>query len=104
MSSLRFEWDEAKDRLNQKKHVIGFDEARRVFEDPLYISAPERVEEDGELRWQTFGRVNGVLLLMVAHTMREETTDDEELIEVIRVITARKATRREVRRYEDENG
>ncbi|HWG17752.1 MAG TPA: BrnT family toxin [Acidobacteriaceae bacterium] len=49
MSSLRFEWDEAKNLLNQRKHGIGFDEASRVFDDPLYITAPERVEDGRHL-------------------------------------------------------
>jgi len=85
MSSLRFEWDEAKNLLNQRKHGIGFDEASRVFDDPLYITAPERVE-DGEQRWQTLGLVNGLMLLMVAHTVRE--ADSEEYpVEIIRIIS-----------------
>jgi uncharacterized DUF497 family protein len=55
--------------------------------------------ENGEERWQAIGVVEGVLMLMVAHTVREQ--DD---IEVIRIISARLANRRERRRYEQENG
>jgi uncharacterized protein len=55
--------------------------------------------ENGEERWQAIGVVEGVLMLMVAHTVREQ--DD---IEVIRIISARLASRRERRRYEQENG
>jgi hypothetical protein len=55
--------------------------------------------ESGEERWQTIGVVEGVLMLMVANTVREQ--DD---IEVIRIISARRANRRERRRYEEENG
>jgi uncharacterized DUF497 family protein len=54
---------------------------------------------DGEERWQTFGVVGGVLLLMVAHTVQEVSTTQE----VIRIISARPATPKERRRYEDEN-
>ena len=71
---------------------------RLVFRDPLYISVRER-ELDGEARWQTFGMVRGVLLLMVAHTTREEGE-----MEVVRIISARRATKKERRWYEDENG
>jgi uncharacterized DUF497 family protein len=73
-----------------------------VFLDPLYVSVRERIE-DGEERWQTFGVVEGSLLLMVAHTLREECGHGN-WIEVIRIITAREATARERRRYENENG
>jgi hypothetical protein len=55
--------------------------------------------ENGEERWQTIGVVEGVLTLMVAHTVREQ--DD---IEVIRIISARRGNCRERRRYEEENG
>jgi uncharacterized DUF497 family protein len=84
-----------------REHGVSFEEASQVFDDPLFISVPERVE-DGEQRWQTFGRVNKVLL-MAAHTVREESGDGES-IEIMRIITARKATARERRKYEDEDG
>jgi uncharacterized protein len=99
---IRFEWDETKNFSNQRKHDVSFEEAIHVFLDPLYVSVYERIE-DGEERWQTFGLVGGLLLLMVAHTVREEC-DDGRLVEVIRIITARAATARERRHYEDEKG
>lgn len=98
---IEFEWDEAKNRANRKKHGIDFNDAIRVFDDPFYVSVPERVQ-DGEQRWQTFGLVKGVLLLMVAHTVRGES-DEGKSIEVFRIITARTATARERRQYENEN-
>ncbi len=61
--SVKLEWDEAKNISNQRKHGVSFEEAAQVFRDPLYVSVKERVE-DGEQRWQTFGLVGGVLLLM----------------------------------------
>jgi uncharacterized DUF497 family protein len=100
VNGIRFEWDEAKNLANQSKHGISFEEASRVFLDPLYVSVKER-EEDGEQRWQTFGIVNGVMLLMVAHTVRE--VRGQENIDVVRIITARRAESQERRRYEDEN-
>ena len=63
-----------------------------VFDDPFHISVPER-ELEGETRWQTIGMAGGAHVLLVAHTV-----DDEA--EVIRIISARKATRRERSIYE----
>ncbi len=98
---MRFEWDEAKNLSNRRKHGVSFEEACGVFRDPLYVSVHDRIE-DGEPRWQTLGVVEGVLLLTVAHTVREES-DNGTVVEVIRIISARQATRKERRRYEDEN-
>ena len=100
MTRIRFEWDDAKNLANRRKHRVSFEEASQVFLDPLYFSVYERIE-DGEERWQSFGLVGG-LVLMVAHTIREEGTADGP--EVIRIITAREATARERRRYEEEDG
>lgn len=91
---MRFEWNPDKDRINRHKHGVSFDTVRRVFDDPLQISVPERVVES-EQRWHTVGSVGGVPLLLVAHTV--SMTDNEE---VIRIVSARKATRHERKRYE----
>jgi uncharacterized DUF497 family protein len=99
---VRFEWDETKNLSNRRKHGVSFEEACQVFLDPLYVSVQDRIE-GGESRWQTLGLVEGVLLLTVAHTVREEL-EDGALVDVIRIISARRATRKERRRYEDENG
>jgi uncharacterized DUF497 family protein len=99
---VRFEWDEAKNLSNQRKHGVSYEEASRVFFDPLYVSVKDRIE-DGEERWRTYGEVDGCLLMMVAHTVKEQDVVDGP-IEVIRIITARHATRKERQRYEDENG
>jgi uncharacterized DUF497 family protein len=94
-----FEWDEAKNLSNERKHGIRFEQAVLAFLDPLVISRKDRVK-GGEDRWQTFGRVEGLLLLLVAHTVRNEDPREE----VIRIISARRATPKERRKYEDENG
>jgi len=101
VEGVRFEWDEAKNLSNRRKHGVSFEEARAVFADPLYVSVQDRIE-DGEPRWLTLGLVEGLLLLTVAHTVREERHNDTYR-EVIRIISARQATRKERRRYEDEN-
>lgn len=92
---MRFEWDETKNRTNQRKHGVSFETASDVFADPLHLSIQDRIE-GGESRWQTMGMVGAVVLLIVAHTHRDDGNE-----EVIRIISARKATRKERRAYED---
>jgi hypothetical protein len=91
---MRFEWDENKNLLNQKKHKLSFATASLVFDDPFALSRKDRFE-DGEERWQTIGVIGAVLVILVAHTVGFE--EDE----VIRIISARKATRAERRKYEE---
>jgi len=90
-----FEWDENKNRVNKAKHGIDFETASHVFEDRFGVSRLERVV-DGEKRWQTIGIVGNTLMLIVAHTYRE----DNEII--IRIISARKPLLSERKRYENE--
>ncbi len=64
--------------------------------------SPCRTEsKGGEQRWQTVGAILGLVILVVAHTVKEEDPDGES-VEVIRIISARRATPRERRRYENE--
>ncbi len=84
---MEFTWDERKNRVNRQKHGISFEIAMLAFDDPYHISRQER-EVDGESRWQTIGMVKGVHLFLVAHTV-----DEEE--DLVRIMSARKATRRE---------
>lgn len=91
---MLFTWDELKDRGNRRKHGIGFDTAVRVFLDPLHLTHMDRITE-GEERWQTIGRVGGVLLILVAYTV----VDEKE--EILRMISARKVTRQERMEYEE---
>jgi uncharacterized protein len=87
---VEFTWDARKNRHNRRKHGISFDTAMRVFDDPFHVTVQDR-EVEGEQRWQTIGMV-GQALLLVAHTVDEE-------VNVIRMISARKATRAERRIY-----
>jgi uncharacterized protein len=98
--STRFEWDLAKAAFNLRKHAISFDIALRVFADPFALTEQVRIE-GGEQRWQTLGIVEGYLLLVVAHTVRDDEEDGQP-IEIIRIISARAADRKERRRYEQE--
>lgn len=91
----RFEWDPAKAGSNLRKHRVSFEIATRAFADPFAMSWQDRIE-GGEYRWQTLGLVEGYLLLLVAHTFR----DDDEGVDVIRIISARRAEPKERKRYE----
>jgi hypothetical protein len=88
-----FEWDEAKAESNLRKHGISFDDAIEVFYDPYAVLEQDRVV-DGELRWEAIGMVGDVVVLQVAHTVTEL-----DFSEVIRIISARPATRKERTRY-----
>jgi hypothetical protein len=94
--ATRFEWDPAKADINLAKHRVSFEIATRVFADPYAMVEQDRFE-NGEYRWQALGLVEGHLLLLVAHTVR-----DDDSIEVIRIISARRAEPKERRRYEQD--
>jgi len=90
---IRFEWDPAKARANQRKHGVSFEDAMHVFDDPFALFEQDRVDESGEQRWHALGLAGDVAVMLVAHTLREEDA-------VIRLISARRATRKERNRYE----
>lgn len=92
--NLIFEWDEQKAETNLKKHHVSFLDAAAVFQDPYRIMVQDRFENK-EHRWQTIGYSRGIVLLLVAHTYHDEAGD-----EVIRIISARRATKAERKRYE----
>jgi len=96
----RFLWDAAKEAKNLKKHGVDFELASRAFADPLALTI-QYGEENGEWRWKTYGMVSNRLIMMVAHTLWEET-EDGQTIEVIRIMSARPADRTEKKRYEQE--
>ncbi len=89
-----YEWDPAKANSNYRKHGVRFEAAVRAFDDPDALTIFDRVE-GGEQRWQTLGMVDGQLLLFVAHT-----EDDDGDDEIVRLISARLASRKERVRYE----
>lgn len=92
---MRFEWDEKKNRENYRKHGIRFEMAAEVFRDPFALTIADRTIEGEERLW-TLGRVANLTILVVIHTVIAETDDD-----LIRIISARKATPRERRLYEE---
>lgn len=93
-----FSWDDAKNLSNQQKHGISFELAKLAFNDPLHLTRQDRIE-NGEQRWQTIGMVEGVILILVAHTWLD--SDDGE--EHIRIISARRTTKQERKIYEHGN-
>ena len=93
---MRIVWDQNKNRSNQVKHRVSFEVASLVFEDPFHLSILDRIE-NGEERWQTLGIVGGVLVVLVAHAFAEQGGE-----EVVRIISARKATRKEREKYEED--
>ncbi len=90
--SLEFEWDGAKARRNVKKHGVSFEEASTVFGDRLALTIPDPVHSEEEDRFITLGESHRRRLLVVSFTDREER---------IRIISARVASRRERRQYEE---
>jgi uncharacterized DUF497 family protein len=91
---MLFAWDEAKDRINKRKHGVSFETAALIFDDPRAVSYVERVGE-GEERWHTIGLVDGIVILLVVHAVEEHNEEEK-----IRIISARKANRRERALYE----
>jgi uncharacterized DUF497 family protein len=67
---MRIVWDKGKDRSNRVKHGVSFELASLVFKDPLQRSQPDPYEN--EERWQTLGLVEGIVILLVIHTVKEE--------------------------------
>ncbi len=92
MENIKFEWDENKNRINQTKHKISFEEAQTVFydEEALVIDDPDHSEE--EERFIILGLSNRANLLVVCHCYRVSDT-------VVRIISARKASKTETRQY-----
>jgi len=95
---MRFEWNEQKNRRNRIKHGVSFETACLIFDDPRAISIQDRYE-NGEERWQTLGRIGHTVILLVAHTYRNNEAGEE----ITRIISARKATPEERRRYEQDD-
>lgn len=94
MKSLEFIWDSQKDKENQRKHGVSFEEAKTVFydENARIIYDPDHsVEED---RFILLGLSAGLRLLVICHCYREKES-------VIRIISARKATKREQQQYKE---
>ena len=92
MADLQFAWDARKDRANQKKHGIGFAEAKSVFLDEFARIIPDAEGSDDETRFLMLGMSIGLRVLVVCHCYRESE-------QVIRIISARRADPTERKEY-----
>jgi uncharacterized DUF497 family protein len=92
MSNIRFEWDANKAAANQRKHGVTFDEARTVFfdENAKLINDPDH--SDDEDRFVMLGLSSNFRFVLVCHCYREQGN-------VIRIISARKASTQESKQY-----
>jgi len=91
---VEFEWDPEKAAANVRRRRVSFNEAATVLEDPLSTTFPDEAHSEGEMRFVTVGVSSSGRLLVVAHTDRNDT---------IRIISARRVTRREREFYEQGN-
>lgn len=96
MLELDFEWDAAKAGANRRKHGIPFPRAATVFRDPSALTIPDEEHSDAEPRWVTLGLADNGVLTVVIHTYEDTGTDTA----VVRIISARQATRSEQRQYD----
>ena len=94
MSEIRFEWDPKKARSNETKHGVSFDEAATAFSDDMGLIIPDPDHSEDEDRFVLLGLSSALRLLVVVHCYRESE-------EVIRIISARKATKMETRHYSE---
>ncbi len=88
---MRFEWDERKNQKNVGKHGIDFRQAVYVFSDSFALSIPDDEHSEDEERWVLLGKSLNEQILLVVHTFRHN--------DVIRIISARKATTNEQQHY-----
>lgn len=91
--SVRIEWDSSKATGNLRKHGISFDEASTVFDDPFAVIFPDEDHSIVEVRELIIGHSVQNQLLIVSFTEREP--------DIVRIISARLATRKETRDYEE---
>ena len=94
METINFEWDENKNRINKQKHQVSFEEAKSVFRDEAALVIADPDHSEAEERFLILGQSDQLKLLVVCHCYRESDT-------VIRLISARKATRNETVQYYD---
>jgi len=100
---MRYEWDDRKNRQNQLKHDgIPFEMPALVFMDAACVVVTDRTDASGEQRWHAIGtaRIAGeaVAVLLVVHAYGEDIDGEE----VIRIVSARRAEKHEVRRYREQ--
>lgn len=91
-----FEWDPAKAKQNTHKHKVSFQRAGTIFHDPHAISIPDEEHDQEEERWITIGKDSNEIVLVVSHTFQGIDASSFS----IRIISARKATKKERKQYD----
>jgi uncharacterized DUF497 family protein len=92
MSEIRFEWDPRKARSNAEKHGVSFEEAESVFFDEQALLVEDPRARGEEERFVLLGLSSALRMLVVVHALRDQ--------DVIRIVSARKATRQESQEYQ----
>ena len=92
---FNFEWDPTKAKANLQKHKVSFERASEAFVDPFMLSIFDDTHSSQEDRWITLGKDRNDVTIVVIHTFREI----DEGTSTIRIISARRATRREEKQY-----
>ncbi len=91
---MKFEWDTNKEKINIQKRGITFEQASYVFADPFALSKYDDEHSEDEDRWVLIGKSLSEVVLVVVHTFR-----DDNGAEFVRIISARRATKRERQAY-----
>lgn len=89
---MEFEWDEAKAAANLAKHAVSFEEAKTVFDDPVYVDLYDPDHSQDESRYIIIGLSRQGRFVLVSYTARDA---------IIRLISAREVTRGEREAYEE---
>ena len=92
---FQFDWSEAKAAINFRKHGVSFELASSVFNDPRILTVRDTEHSESEERWFSVGSASNGAMLSVAYLWAEP----EASLVKIRLITARRATAREIRYY-----
>ncbi len=92
---MKFEWDVKKEKINIQKHGVTFEQAAYVFSDPFGLSRFDDEHSNEEERWILLGKSLNETLLVVVYTYRNGNGE-----EIVRIISARKATKREKEIYQ----
>jgi len=92
-----FEWNPFKARSNLRKHRISFDRAAEVILDPLAVSVLDVEHGEAEERWVTSGKDKRGSVLILVHTFVEVSAQECR----VRIISARRATKREIKQYQE---
>jgi uncharacterized DUF497 family protein len=92
---MKFEWNTTKEKINIQKHGVTFEQASYVFADPFALNKYDDEHSKEEDRWIILGKSLNQTLLLVVHTFR-----DTNGTEFVRIISARKATKKEKLAYQ----